>query len=66
MRQYRNYILVKIIKKELTGDYNPIIMAFLNGEVPERPKGSDCKSDGSAFGGSNPPLSTIQVKNLRV
>ena len=27
-----------------------------SGEIPERPKGSDCKSDGSAFGGSNPPL----------
>ena len=30
-----------------------------SGGVPERPKGSDCKSDGSAFGGSNPPPSTI-------
>ena len=29
------------------------------GEVPERPKGADCKSVGNAFGGSNPPLSTI-------
>ncbi len=29
------------------------------GGVPERPKGSDCKSAGSAFGGSNPPPSTI-------
>ena len=29
------------------------------GEIPERPKGSDCKSDGSAFEGSNPSLSTI-------
>ncbi len=29
------------------------------GEVPERSKGADCKSAGSAFGGSNPPLSTI-------
>ena len=30
----------------------------LFGGVPERSKGSDCKSDGSAFGGSNPPPST--------
>ena len=30
------------------------------GEVPEWPKGADCKSAGSAFGGSNPPLSTIE------
>ena len=29
------------------------------GEVPEWPKGADCKSAGSAYGGSNPPLSTI-------
>ncbi len=28
------------------------------GGVPEWPKGPDCKSDGSAFGGSNPPPST--------
>ena len=31
------------------------------GEVPERSKGADCKSAGSAFGGSNPPLSTTKV-----
>ena len=31
-----------------------------NGEVPERPKGADCKSVGEAFGGSIPPLSTIK------
>ena len=28
------------------------------GEIPERPKGADCKSVGVAYGGSNPPLST--------
>ncbi len=28
---------------------------------PSWPKGADCKSAGSAFGGSNPPLSTIIV-----
>ena len=28
------------------------------GGVPERSKGSDCKSDGSAFEGSNPSPST--------
>ena len=31
------------------------------GGVPERSKGADCKSAGSAFGGSNPPPSTIVV-----
>ena len=28
------------------------------GELPKRPKGSDCKSAGTAFGGSNPSLAT--------
>ena len=32
---------------------------LLHGGVPEWPKGADCKSAGSAFGGSNPPPSTI-------
>jgi hypothetical protein len=30
----------------------------ISGEVPERSKGTDCKSVGEAFGGSNPPLPT--------
>jgi hypothetical protein len=34
------------------------------GEVPERSKGADCKSAGSAFGGSNPPLSTMGQRVL--
>ena len=29
-----------------------------SGGVPERPKGTDCKSVGDAFGGSNPPPTT--------
>ena len=32
---------------------------YFSGGVPERSKGSDCKSDGSAFEGSNPSPSTI-------
>ena len=36
------------------------------GEVPERSKGADCKSAGAAFGGSNPPLSTMTVVTDRV
>ena len=28
------------------------------GKIPERPKGTDCKSVVSDFGGSNPPLPT--------
>ena len=31
------------------------------GEVPEWPKGTGCKLVGTAFGGSNPPLSTSLI-----
>ena len=34
-------------------------LQYPTGGVPERPKGTDCKSVGRAFGGSNPPPSTI-------
>lgn len=40
--------------------YNNIIY----GQVPEWPKGTDCKSVSSAFGGSNPPLPTIALECL--
>ena len=33
-----------------------IPLASYDGEVPERPKGTDCKSVGDAFEGSNPSL----------
>ena len=36
----------------------------LFGGVPERSKGSDCKSDGSAFEGSNPSPSTSPALTL--
>ena len=32
------------------------------GSVPEWPKGADCKSVGTAFGGSNPPAPTKQIR----
>ena len=35
------------------------------GGVPEWPKGPDCKSDGSAFVGSNPTPSTRSRKLIR-
>ena len=34
------------------------------GEVPEWPKGTDCKSVGIAFGGSNPPLPIFRFFKL--
>ena len=45
------YIVVKL-KKLVTCEVMGI------GEVPEWPKGADCKSAGDAFEGSNPSLST--------
>ena len=36
-----------------------LLPTFVGG-VPERSKGADCKSAGSAFGGSNPPPSTMR------
>ena len=34
------------------------------GKIPEWPKGADCKSVGTAFGGSNPPLPTKQPESV--
>jgi hypothetical protein len=36
-----------------------ILEKYLSGGVPEWSKGTDCKSVGEAFGGSNPPPTTI-------
>ena len=62
---------IPIASSNIFGDFkNLVIMGFrveaLNccGEVPERSKGADCKSAGAAFGGSNPPLSTISDSNF--
>ena len=38
----------------------------VHGGVPERSKGTDCKSVGDAFGGSNPPPSTRPHSKLCV
>ena len=38
----------------------------INGGVPEWPKGADCKSVASRFGGSNPPSSTKKATDLSV
>ena len=32
---------------------------MINGQIPEWPKGTDCKSAATCFGGSNPPLPII-------
>lgn len=36
----------------------------LNGRIPKRPTGSDCKSDGSPFAGSNPAPLTIITASI--
>ena len=43
------------------GASGPATVRRPSGEIPERPNGPDCKSGGSAFGGSNPPLPTISI-----
>ena len=48
-------------RRSLVGSAGQGIVRCLTrrGEVPEWPKGADCKSAGYAFEGSNPSLSTI-------
>ena len=41
-------------------------MPIIPGGIPERPKGTDCKSVVSDFGGSNPPPSTIKLQKAAV
>ena len=40
-------------------------MGIISGGVPEWPKGADCKSAGSAYGGSNPPPSTMNKEKYK-
>ena len=43
------------------------IASYYSGEVPEWSKGTDCKSVGSAFGGSNPPLpKCFMFENIKI
>ena len=39
----------------IIGLYNFILILYY-GQIPEWPKGTDCKSAATCFGGSNPPL----------
>ena len=34
------------------------------GQIPEWPKGTDCKSAANCFGGSNPPLPILLIANI--
>ena len=37
---------------------------MINGQIPEWPKGTDCKSAATCFGGSNPPLPILFLKRI--
>lgn len=60
-------LVEQLICNQRVGGSNPLASSkegvvfsdYVDGEVPERSKGSDCKSDGAAFAGSNPALPTI-------
>ena len=43
-----------------------IHLSISYGQIPERPNGSDCKSDVFDFGGSNPPLPTTKRTPCKV
>ena len=47
---------VQIRKAALQAVLATAVGYFVYGEFPERSNGADCKSVGSAFEGSNPPL----------
>ena len=52
------------VNHDVTGS-SPVWGAiFLFGGIPERPKGTDCKSVGSAFEGSNPSPSTFFYRGM--
>ena len=49
---------VQLICNQQVVGSNPITSSNIYGGIPEWPKGTDCKSAGYAFGGSNPPSPT--------
>ncbi len=57
-------------KQGVTGS-NPVASIFVSstftkeyGRIPEWPKGADCKSVGTAFGGSNPPPPIMNCRGV--
>ena len=47
-----------ICNQQVGGSSPSTSSRILYGGIPEWPKGTDCKSAGDAFGGSNPPSPT--------
>ena len=65
-RRWRSSMVEQLICNQQVAGSSPIASSVardsvLLGRVPERSKGTDCKSVGEAFGGSNPPPSTIYL-----
>ncbi len=52
------HLAEQLICNQQVAGSSPITSSILFGGVPEWPKGADCKSVVSDFGGSNPPPST--------
>ena len=58
-KDYFSFSELGLSGADLSGE---IVCPVYDGEVPEWPKGTDCKSVGSAFGGSNPPLPILSFE----
>ena len=52
-------------KKYLAKTFFFVYNKFIHGWIPEWPKGTDCKSAGDAFEGSNPSPSTTTPEHIR-
>jgi hypothetical protein len=63
-------LVEQLICNQPVGGSNPSIGSVLEnhgkGEIPERSNGADCKSVGEAFGGSNPPLPTTNLRGNNI
>ena len=53
------------LKKYLAKTFFFVYNKFIHGWIPEWPKGTDCKSAGDAFEGSNPSPSTTTPEHIR-
>ncbi len=64
LRGWRSSMVERLICNQQVAGSSPIASSRQgysceSGEVPEWPKGTGCKPVGAAYGGSNPPLSTM-------
>ena len=50
--------------KSFVGKYIYVCLLMINGWIPEWPKGTDCKSAGTAFEGSNPSPPILHSTDL--